>query len=98
MIIVILSTLQGKVGAFIGTYTFPQIQASFGKHGQYAEDTGVFYLGSALALVSALITLIFIPNIQPDAMHDEDIAFREYLEANGFDTSKWVISALCWDQ
>ncbi|WVO19205.1 uncharacterized protein IAS62_000483 [Cryptococcus decagattii] len=78
----------GKVGAFIGTYTFPQIQASFGKHGKYAEDTGVFYLGSALALASALITLIFIPNIQPDAMHEEDIAFREYLEANGFDTSK----------
>lgn len=31
-------------------------------------------------------------------MHEEDIAFREYLEANGFDTSKWVVPVLWWDQ
>ncbi|WRT67676.1 uncharacterized protein IL334_004648 [Kwoniella shivajii] len=78
----------GKVGAFIGTYTFPQIQASFGAPGSYGNSTGVFWLGSGLALVSAAITLVFIPNIKPDAMHDEDILFREYLEANGYDTSQ----------
>ncbi|WWC95989.1 hypothetical protein V866_002856 [Kwoniella sp. B9012] len=78
----------GKVGAFIGTYTFPQIQASFGDEGSYGYNTGVFWLGSGLALVSAAITLVFIPNIRPDAMHDEDLAFREYLEANGWDTSR----------
>lgn len=34
---------------------------------------GPFWLGSGLALASALITFVFIPNIKPDAMHDEDI-------------------------
>ncbi|ODN74417.1 hypothetical protein, variant [Cryptococcus amylolentus CBS 6039] len=88
-----LAAAIGKVGAFIGTYTFPQIQASFAKHGQYLEDTGVFYLGSILALVSALITLVFIPNIKPDAMKDEDEEFRAYLERNGYDTSKMGLRA-----
>jgi len=78
----------GKVGAFIGTYTFPNIIDSLGGAGTYGGDTGVFWIGSGLALVSALITFIFIPNIKPDAMHAEDIAFRQYLEENGYDTSK----------
>lgn len=30
----------GKTGAFIGTYTFPYIQKSFNKKGQYLSDTG----------------------------------------------------------
>ncbi|WWD18375.1 hypothetical protein CI109_102825 [Kwoniella shandongensis] len=78
----------GKVGAFIGTYTFPQIQASFGPTGSYGNSTGVFWLGSGLALVSATITFFFIPNIKPDHMVEEDLAFRAYLEKNGYDTSK----------
>lgn len=78
----------GKVGAFIGTYTFPQIQESFASRSAYAGHTGLFWLGSALAVVSATITLLFIPNIRADAMIDEDIAFRAYLEEHGFDTSQ----------
>lgn len=78
----------GKVGGFIGTYTFPNIIADLSVHGTYAENTGVFWIGSALAIVSALITFFFIPNIRPDAMIDEDEAFREYLLANGYDVSK----------
>ncbi|ORY31398.1 phospholipid transporter [Naematelia encephala] len=78
----------GKVGAFIGTYTFPQIQASFGDVGTYGYNTGPFWLGSGLAIASAVITLIFIPNIKPDEMIREDAAFREYLAANGYDVSQ----------
>ncbi|GFZ45318.1 Probable metabolite transport protein [Saitozyma sp. JCM 24511] len=77
----------GKVGAFIGTYTFPNIIANLGGSGTYGGDTGVFWIGSGLAIVSAAITFFFIPNIKADAMRDEDILFREYLEENGYDTS-----------
>ena len=92
------------VGAFIGTYTFPQIIAHFGGststggvtvglparacHGSASDRQGPFYLGSGLALVSALVTFFFIPNIKPDSMHEEDIRFREYLLKNGYDVSK----------
>jgi hypothetical protein len=34
---------------------------------------GVFWIGSGLAVLSAIIVFFFIPNIKPDAMHDEDI-------------------------
>ncbi len=34
---------------------------------------GLFYIGSALALVSALITFLFVPNIKADAMRDEEV-------------------------
>jgi len=65
------------------------------------------WIGSGLAIVSASITFFFIPNIKPDAMHDEDIKlgsdqsrplrllifvqFREYLIANGYDVSQYVL-------
>lgn len=81
------------VGAFIGTYTFPNIIDSLGGSGTYGGDTvsvlvigfsamapemlnsqGVFWIGSGLAIVSAIITFVFIPNIKPDEMHKEDLA------------------------
>lgn len=37
----------------------------------YAQ--GLFYIGSALALVSALITFLFVPNIKADAMRHEEV-------------------------
>lgn len=78
----------GKVGGFIGTYTFPNIQRSFATHGTYVANTGQFWLGSGLAVASAIITFLFIPNIKADAMAEEDEAFREYLIANGYDVSR----------
>lgn len=60
---------------------------SFGGEGTYTGDTGVFYLGSGLALVSAAIVYFFIPNISADYMEQENQAFREYLEENGYDMS-----------
>ncbi|KAL7421317.1 glycerophosphoinositol permease [Cryptotrichosporon argae] len=78
--------VRGQVGAFIGTYTFPYIIEDMPT--LTLQTTGVFWIGSALAVVSAAITFFFIPNIKPDQMVDEDVAFREYLAANGYDISQ----------
>ncbi|TXT04296.1 hypothetical protein VHUM_04183 [Vanrija humicola] len=78
----------GKTGAFIGTYTFPYIQKSMDKRSQYLSDTGLFWIGSALAIFSATVTFFGVHNIKPDHMIEEDAAFREYLAAHGFDVSQ----------
>ncbi|OQU97432.1 hypothetical protein CLAIMM_03363 [Cladophialophora immunda] len=75
----------GKIGAFVGTYLFPLIQDDAGsdlvKQGQYP-----FYVSSALCFLSAIIAFFLLPNIGQDEIEEEDIRFRAYLEANGFDT------------
>jgi len=78
----------GKVGAFIGTYTFPNISASFAKESDTLGVTGIIWVGSGLAILSALITFFFIRPLSTDGMADEDRKFREYLIANGYDISQ----------
>ncbi|CAK5275855.1 unnamed protein product [Mycena citricolor] len=77
----------GKLGAFVGTWAFPAMTTAFSKRGVYAGATGPFWVGSGLAIFSALITYFFIKPLDHDGMNAEEVAFREYLEANGFDTS-----------
>ncbi|KAG6855563.1 hypothetical protein H0H87_000909 [Tephrocybe sp. NHM501043] len=50
-------------------------------------NTGPFWIGSGVALLSAFVTLVFIKPLSAEGMEREDRDFREYLEANGFDTS-----------
>ncbi|KAL7893097.1 major facilitator superfamily domain-containing protein [Trichoderma sp. SZMC 28014] len=77
----------GKIGAFVGTWVFPRIEAAGGndptKVAQYP-----FWVASSLALLSALITFFFIPNVGQDTITHEDIKFREYLESHGWDTTQ----------
>lgn len=80
-----LAAAVGKVGAFAGTWLLPVMQDSFKGN---ASNTGPFWIGSGLALVSAASVLIFVRPLDADAMTKEDAAFREYLAANGFDVSK----------
>ncbi|KAG6813907.1 hypothetical protein H0H92_005756 [Tricholoma furcatifolium] len=70
----------GKIGAFVGTWAFGGSSTARG-------NTGPFWVGSGLAILSALNTFFFINPLGHDGMQKEDIEFREYLEANGFDTS-----------
>ncbi|KAL1411325.1 glycerophosphoinositol permease [Vanrija albida] len=81
-----IAAASGKVGAFIGTYTFPHIIARF-PEGSILRENGIFYIGSGLALLSALVAFFFFPAIKPDAMADEDVLFREYLIENGVDVA-----------
>ncbi|KAJ7911484.1 metabolite transporter [Mycena leptocephala] len=77
----------GKVGAFVGTWAFPPMIDAFGKHDPTKGDTGPFWVGSGLAILSALVTYFFIQPLDHDGMAKEDAEFRVYLEAHGFDTS-----------
>ena len=89
----------GKIGAFTGAYAFedvllhvgsPNIQIinRFGGPDTARGNSGPFFVGSGLAALSGIITLLFIPRLDQDCIQDEDIKFRHYLEEHGFDVGK----------
>lgn len=84
----------GKVGAFVGTWAFPPMIKAFGGSASNRGNTGPFWVGSGMAILSALITFFFIKPITTDGMVREDQEFREYLEANGYDTSAMGLPGL----
>ncbi|THH29999.1 hypothetical protein EUX98_g4190 [Antrodiella citrinella] len=77
----------GKIGAFVGTWAFPPMIAAFGGADSDRGNTGPFWVGSGLAVFSAIVTYFMIKPLDQDGMMEEDRLFREYLEANGYDTS-----------
>lgn len=81
----------GKVGAFVGTWAFPPIIEAFGGDTTTRGNTGPFWIGSGLALLSAAITFFFVKPLTADGMVKEDEEFRAYLEAHGYDTSQMGI-------
>ncbi|EIM90947.1 metabolite transporter [Stereum hirsutum FP-91666 SS1] len=94
-----IAAAMGKIGAFVGTWAFPPMIAAFGGADSPKGNTGPFWVGSGLAILSALITFFFIRPLSADGMANEDLAFREYLEAHGWDTSQMGIlpdSAESW--
>jgi hypothetical protein len=62
--------------------------ADFGGPDSNRGNTGPFWIGSGLAILSALITFFFISPLSHNGLVEEDRSFREYLEAHGYDTSK----------
>ncbi|EEB88996.1 hypothetical protein MPER_12962 [Moniliophthora perniciosa FA553] len=78
----------GKVGAFVGTWAFPAMIDAFGGSTTVKGNTGPFWVGSGLAILSALVTFFFIRPLSHDGMTEEDVLFREYLEHHGYDTSQ----------
>ncbi|KAJ7672147.1 MFS Git1p-related glycerophosphoinositol and glycerophosphocholine permease [Mycena polygramma] len=82
-----LAAAIGKIGAFVGTWAFPPMIAAFGKNDPTKGDTGPFWVGSGIAILSALVTFFFIKPLDHDGMAKEDAIFRAYLEEHGFDTS-----------
>jgi len=86
----------GKVGAFVGTWAFTPMIKAFGGPDSKLGNTGPFWVASGLAIFSALITLLFIKPLSHDGMMEEDRAFREYLETNGWDTSRMGLTEDEW--
>jgi hypothetical protein len=73
--------------SFIGDVLLKQ-SADFGGPSSNRGNTGPFWIGSGLAVLSALITFFFIRPLSREGLVEEDRLFREYLEAHGYDTSR----------
>ncbi|BFZ59982.1 glycerophosphoinositol permease [Saitoella coloradoensis] len=78
----------GKIGAFAGSYAFTDIINAFGGSSTDRGNSGPFFVGSAFAVVIALITLLCLPKLSQECIEEEDIAFRAYLVDHGWDVSK----------
>ncbi|KIM54389.1 hypothetical protein SCLCIDRAFT_31167 [Scleroderma citrinum Foug A] len=83
----------GKIGAFVGTWVFPHIVDAFGGSSSAKGDTGPFWIGSGLAVLSALVTFFLVKPLTHDGMKAEDEAFRQFLMEHGFDVSTMGIPA-----
>jgi hypothetical protein len=77
----------GKIGAFVGTYIFPYIEAAGGDNA-IATAQYPFYVSSALCIFSAFLALFCLPHIGQDTITTEDAKFRVYLESKGWDTNQ----------
>ena len=76
----------GKIGAFVGTYVFPEIQKAGNNDVQSAQYP--FWVAASLNILSAVICFTFIPNVHQDTITEENARFREYLESKGWDTNQ----------
>ena len=74
----------GKIGAFVGTWVFPYIQAAGGDDGT-KQNQYPFYVSSSLCLLSAALVYFFVPEIGQDTIAKEDADFRAHLESQGWD-------------
>jgi uncharacterized membrane protein YeaQ/YmgE (transglycosylase-associated protein family) len=79
-----IAAATGKIGAFVGTYIFPFIEAAGGKNSARSAQFP-FYVSSALCVLSALLATFCLPHIGQDTITTEDIKFRAYLESKGWD-------------
>ncbi|CAK7221784.1 glycerophosphoinositol permease [Sporothrix curviconia] len=77
----------GKIGAFVGTYVYPYIEAAGGNDAN-ASAQYPFYVSSSLSVLSALLAFFLLPNVGQDTIQYEDARFRRYLEENGWDTTQ----------
>lgn len=70
-----------KVGATLGTQAFTAIQNSWSDADK--SNQAAFLIGSAFALLGALIAYFVIPDVSA-RLEDEDAAWKKYLEENGW--------------
>ena len=73
------------------TWVFPPITDAFGGDTTTRGNTGPFWIGSGLALLSAAIMLLVVKPLTVDGVVKEDEDFRAYLEAHEYDTSQMGI-------
>lgn len=62
----------GKIGAFVGVWAFPPMIDAFGGAESVKGNTGPFWVGSGLAVLSALVTFFMIRPLEADGMKIEE--------------------------
>lgn len=67
---------------------FPEIIRSAGGPTTIRGNQAPFWVSSTLCLFSALLAIFFIPHIGQDTIVAEDLKFRDYLQAQGWDVSQ----------
>ncbi|KAK4176810.1 putative transporter [Triangularia setosa] len=77
----------GKLGAFVGTYVFPYIVKAGGES-EVLSAQYPFYVSSAGCMLSAALCWFWVPTVSQDTIQDEDVRFKAFLEANGYDTAQ----------
>jgi hypothetical protein len=82
----------GKIGAFAGSYALDALQKAAGDD-EVAAGRNPFFVASTLAFVAAGLVLL-LPHIGQDTIDQEDVKFRDYLTANGYDTSKMGLQSV----
>ena len=82
----------GKIGAFVGTYVFPIIQRNAGGEDSISGGQAPVFVSSALCIFSAFLAFFLLPHISQDTITTEDLKFREYLEAHGWDTRQMGVN------
>ncbi|KXH28435.1 hypothetical protein CSAL01_11302 [Colletotrichum salicis] len=80
----------GKAGAAIGTTALSAALASFDE--KLKGQQAIFLIGSGISVVGTLCVWFLIPDA-PKHLEDEDIRFKDYFEANGYDTSQMGLKA-----
>ncbi|KAG5440174.1 hypothetical protein PCANB_001743 [Pneumocystis canis] len=83
-----VAAASGKVGAFVGSYAFAYIVERFGGSDSEKGNTGPFFIGSALIIVSGFVSFFFLPKLSQDCVLEENLHFKAWLEEQGFDTKK----------
>lgn len=83
-----MAAASGKIGAFVGTYLFPIIQARApGGPSSTRGGQDPFFVSASLCLLSAVLARFALPHIGQDTIAEEDRRFRAFLEEGGWDTS-----------
>ncbi|KAA8644338.1 hypothetical protein EYZ11_001647 [Aspergillus tanneri] len=80
-----IAAAAGKIGAFVGTYVIPIVQKNAPNEIRAGQDP--FFVSSSLCIFSAILAYFCLPRISQETISEEDTKFREYLEANGYDTT-----------
>lgn len=72
------SAAVGKAGAAVGTQVFKPIQGNLG-------DRWTFIIAAILGLCGVVVTFFFIPRLNGEDLEEEDVRFKMFLRAHGWE-------------